>query len=171
MGFESWPLYAMQIPSSPFHFCFPTDPLGSGVCSPTSPQPLCFPSRPCRQNFLRFISLYLILLSQRHQKSAAGNFRLLSSSSIQTCQQTFSVLVLRSPLQSGLKTANPPALQLCTFISTASKLLQTSRKFLPPLRRNGYPSDASFFGREQYPSDLFSTVWCLVFPSYPIVGW
>lgn len=112
--------------------------------------------------------MYLILLSQRHQKSAAGNFRLLSSSSIQTCQQTFSVLVLRSPLQSGLQTANPPALQLRAFNSTASKLLQTSREFLPLLTRNGYPSDVSAFGGEQYPSDLLRTVWCLVFPPTPL---
>lgn len=150
---------------------FPTEPLESGVCSPTSPQPPRFPTRPCRQSCRRFLSLYLILLSQRHQQSAAGSSRLLSSSSIQTCQQTFSVLVLRSPLQSGLKTANPPALQLCTFNSTASKLLQTSHKFLPLLTRNGYPSDTSVFDGEQYPAELFSTVWCLVFPSYPIVGW
>lgn len=114
--------------------------------------------------------MYLILLSHRQQKSAAGSSRLLSSLSIQTCQQTFSVLVLRSPLQSGLKTVHPPALQLCMFNSAASKLLQMSCKLLLLLLRRECPSSVSFFGREWCPSDLLSTLWCLVFPSIPIVG-
>lgn len=42
VGFESWPLYAMQILSLPFHFCFPTDPLGSGFVHSPHPGPLAF---------------------------------------------------------------------------------------------------------------------------------
>jgi len=167
VGFKSWLLYAGQIPSTSASTQTRWE---LGFVHPPHPSPLACLLYAAGRAACDFISSYLILLSQRHQKSAAGNFRLLSSSSIQTCQQTFAVSVLRSPLQSGLQTANPPALQLGMFNSTASKLLQTSREFLPPLTRSGNPSDASSVGGEQYPAHLFSTVWCLVFPSYPIVG-
>lgn len=157
----------MQILSLPFHFCFPTDPLGSEFVHPPHPGPLAFVLDPAGR-----AAYDLFLVFNTAKSEAPENLQLATSgcfpaSPSRPASRRFQFWFSDLHYSLVSKQQIQQALQLCTFSSTASKLLQTSHKFLLLPLRNGYPSDTSFSGGEQYPSDLFSTVWCLVFPLLP----